>query len=186
METQMNKEDMENFVIASNAIENIFGKRGLKWNNHIEAATRVLDYGDCGSFVHPLNIHKILMEGMLRSECVGIYRKSGVMIGGEICPSPASVPNLMINWTRKVNSFLSSEDSLTEKEKVDRCWNFHNYFECIHPFIDGNGRTGRLILNNLRQLCGLPWVIVDLDMQQKYYDKINEWKDKHFEEERKK
>lgn len=45
----------------------------------------------------------------------------------------------------------------------------HNQFENIHPFADGNGRVGRLILNNILLKHGLPPVNIDLKNQLEYY-----------------
>ena len=40
---------------------------------------------------------------------------------------------------------------------------------------DGNGRTGRLWLNNLRLACGYPWLIVQAAERKAYYEAIREW-----------
>jgi Fic family protein len=51
----------------------------------------------------------------------------------------------------------------------------HNQFETIHPFADGNGRVGRLLLNNILIKHGLPPVNIELKHQQRYYDALREY-----------
>ncbi|TXP86173.1 Fic family protein, partial [Escherichia coli] len=43
---------------------------------------------------------------------------------------------------------------------AERIAEAHNRFECIHPFIDGNGRTGRIVLNMVLVRLGYPPVII--------------------------
>lgn len=48
----------------------------------------------------------------------------------------------------------------------------HNQFENIHPFADGNGRVGRILLNNILLKNGLPPVNISLKNQREYYDAL--------------
>ena len=48
----------------------------------------------------------------------------------------------------------------------------HNQFENVHPFQDGNGRVGRLILNNILLKHGMPPVNIELKNRQEYYSAL--------------
>lgn len=55
----------------------------------------------------------------------------------------------------------------------------HNQFENIHPFADGNGRVGRLLLNNILIKHKLPPLNIDLKNRFEYYDTLQEYETKH-------
>lgn len=51
----------------------------------------------------------------------------------------------------------------------------HNQFETIHPFVDGNGRVGRLLLNNILIKHSLPPVNIDFNNRREYYNSLQEY-----------
>ncbi len=55
----------------------------------------------------------------------------------------------------------------------------HNQFENIHPFCDGNGRVGRLLLNNILLKNGLPPVSIDFKNRKEYYQSLQEYQKNH-------
>ncbi len=85
----------------------------------------------------------------------GEYRKGPVKIGNLIetvyvPPSAEKIPSLMNEFLQTVN--FKAE---TVFEIINAAANLHMKFERIHPFADGNGRTGRMILNQQLINCGL-------------------------------
>ncbi len=55
----------------------------------------------------------------------------------------------------------------------------HNQFENIHPFQDGNGRVGRLLLNNILLKHGLPPLNIELKNRAQYYNALQEYENNH-------
>ena len=115
-------------------------------------------------------IHKTLMQNLL--ENAGEYRKTKVWVGKNGCPYYASIPKLMRSFEAKISK-LNSDDDL---------WNIHHEFETIHPFIDGNGRTGRLLLNWLSLKYHDEFTVVENSKKQIYYKSIQDFRE-HFKKE---
>ncbi|MBE1492606.1 Fic family protein [Plantactinospora soyae] len=92
-------------------------------------------------------VHEALMEGVRGDDRLpGEVRRSPVWIGGStpsnalfVPPLPEHLPELLTDWERFVN-----EDSRIPL--LVRSALMHYQFETIHPFLDGNGRIGRLII----------------------------------------
>lgn len=109
-----------------------------------------------------LNIHSLVL--MDRPEDKGRYRTVPVRIMGSnvVLPQPylikPKIEELLREYTSDTNNII---------EKIAK---FHLDFERIHPFIDGNGRTGRLVLNfELMKAGYLPINIKNAD-KQRYYE----------------
>ena len=56
----------------------------------------------------------------------------------------------------------------------------HHIFEVIHPFIDGNGRTGRLLINKVLYDLGEEPIIIMFDDRNEYYNSIQNFRNKHW------
>ena len=121
-----------------------------------------------------LKAHGVMMQALVDKP--GRYRSGGVGVFGEkgivhLAPPAERVPQLMgdlFNWLK------NSKDHLLIRSCV-----FHYEFEFIHPFVEGNGRTGRLwqslILGKLHPLFEhLPVENMVYANQQAYYDAIGE------------
>lgn len=116
--------------------------------------------------------HKILKEGTSDSKKewfnVGEYKQKANEVGN-------IKTTLQKNVQRDMNKLIEWYNSL-EKIKIEDIIEFHYRFECIHPFQDGNGRVGRIIMfkeclkNNI-----IPFIILDKD-KLFYYRGLKEYK----------
>lgn len=99
-------------------------------------------------------IHKIILSG-IDDDWAGTYRQTEVFIRGSSAkfPPPKKVPILMkdfINWLKDQQ----------ENHPVRIAADAHYKFVSIHPFIDGNGRTTRLLMNLILIMNGYPMAII--------------------------
>lgn len=118
-----------------------------------------------------LELHKILKTGTSDSRldwfAVGAYKKVPNEVGGRDTTPPQEVPEAM-------EQLLTEYHSNREKQLEDLI-DFHVRFEHIHPFQDGNGRVGRLILFKECLRYGVvPFVIQD-DLKMFYYRGLSQW-----------
>lgn len=118
-------------------------------------------------------VHRILKTGTSDSRKswfnVGEYKKLPNEVGGNQTCSPEKVHSML-------NVLLKSYNS-KEKKTLDDIIDFHKQFESIHPFQDGNGRTGRLIMFKECLASGIvPFIITD-DLKYFYYRGLQNWPD---------
>ena len=168
--------DLEEFVRQSNMIEGEPTEPGHPlFDDHLRVAERV--FADPYHFAtRPLYIHEQLMASQ-PSKFPGEMRQCRIYVGGNEKMPPIFVRPEMNRWLDMVDSGLPSGMNTGDRKKW--CWEMHHRFEWIHPFIDGNGRTGRLLLNALRYCSGLPWYTVQYKDRFAYYRSIEEWEREH-------
>ena len=115
------------------------------------------------------NIHSLVL--MHRPEDKGVYRRIPVRIVGAYT-EPAEP-----HFIREKMEVLLSENEKRKGEMplIERIARFHLEFEGIHPFIDGNGRTGRLLLNLELIRGGYPPINVKFTDRKRYYDAFDSY-----------
>lgn len=106
-------------------------------------------------------IHSLVLIN--RAKDKGVYRRIPVNIMGAHHEPPE--PYLVSVQMERLVSDLSRDNRHT----IETAALFHLRFEGIHPFIDGNGRTGRLILNLMLMQAGYPPIDVKFADRRKYY-----------------
>ena len=101
-----------------------------------------------------LQIHDIILKG-ISDEGAGHYRSVAVRISGStvILPNPLKVPDLMDDFI----TWLKQTDKL---HPVELAAEAHYRLVTIHPFVDGNGRTARLLMNLILLMTGYPAAII--------------------------
>ena len=196
--------DLDTFIRESNLIDAQFDINGIlipgakpgdpMYDNQLAAWAVAQDYAISENIPNTvaLDIHRALTKGIdffeLRNMS-GQYRRCGVRIGWENCPSFNDVPGLMDKiWypilkdihVQQPLDITDIKNTLAAELFESLGWYIHNLFECIHPFIDGNGRTGRLLLNLVCTRYGIPPVIVEYDQRQDYYRQIQSFRERIF------
>ncbi len=158
--------DVENVIFDNKVLSNRTAIEQLEAKNHQAALNWLLDQVAEAkvAFVITeeiiLGIHLRLMNGIVSD--AGQYRKHAVRIMGAHVPLAnwQSIPKLITELT---NHGEDSEDVVTLLAKI------HAIFEKIHPFSDGNGRTGRLLMLAQALNAGIAPPIVLKERRRAYY-----------------
>lgn len=114
------------------------------------------------------NIHRLVLKG-IDDSYAGVYREEQVFISGAAHIPPAGflikeeMENMM-DWYRDEGSHINA---------IERGAMLHVIFVGIHPFIDGNGRTARLLLNLELMKAGNPPVIIKVENRLAYYEALD-------------
>ncbi len=140
--------------------------------NHFRCIDFVIRHADdklTESFIKLL--HRTLKNGTADSRkewfAVGEYKRVPNEVGGEETAAPEDVSAKMAE--------LLNEYNLNKNKGVDDLLDFHYRFERIHPFQDGNGRVGRLILLKECLKQGIVPFVIDEETKMFYYRGLHEW-----------
>ncbi|MGM9645408.1 MAG: Fic family protein [Eubacteriales bacterium] len=145
----------------------------VETSNHFKCVDMIIDDANkklTEKFIKEL--HRTLKNGTSDSRlpwfAVGEYKKVPNEVGGEQTVQPEEVDKKMAELIAKYNSI--------ESPTFDDILDFHYRFEKIHPFQDGNGRVGRLILFKECLRCGYVPFIIDEELKMFYYRGLKQWK----------
>ena len=155
----------------------------------------MLDHFDAYEYMvqhlqHPLN-EEFLKEINKRVTCHTLTYRSPHAVPGEYTTTDmvagdtvfgdheeliARVPKLLDSTERTITSVLqtskpngeASNDTLTAPHPLVLSARFHGFYEYLHPFRDGNGRTGRLISNYILLRLGHPLLVIPSECRQEY------------------
>lgn len=139
--------------------------------NHKKAFDFILNYKEDITKEFILKLHELVVSNTLEQHLtsqIGRFRNVQVFITGVMWfpPAPGEVPARITNlltWYSK------------NKKKIHPlilASYFHTEFEKIHPFVDGNGRVGRLLMNFILHQNKLPMINIPNKIKYKYYDAL--------------
>lgn len=114
------------------------------------------------------NIHSIVLKG-IDNDNAGRYRSENVIISGatHIPPAHYKVPELMEKLIYRYDEWKEKYHPIIVASLL------HAEFVKIHPFIDGNGRTARLLMNFEAMKNGYPPIIIKVKDRLKYYEALD-------------
>ncbi len=139
---------------------------------------RVMEYIRDNTLSHGLDkkiiltLHRMLLTN-IEDSIAGRFRAGDeyVRVGGHIAPRPEKIESL-------IDETLIEYSSNTSLHLIDKIASFHLEFERIHPFNDGNGRIGRILINYHLMQNGFPPVIIrNRNKERKYYPTFKEYID---------
>jgi|SRR3989344_4311047 len=109
-----------------------------------------------------LEWHKKIF-GETKPDLAGKYREYLVRVGSYLAPDWQDVEKLMKNLVEFIN------ENTSKINPVELSAMAHYKFEKIHPFGDGNGRIGRLVMNHILWHAGYPMLIIEYKKRKSYY-----------------
>ena len=111
-----------------------------------------------------LHLHKMLLTG-IRDDVAGRFRQDNefVRVGSHIAPNPKEI-------IERLNRMLVEYNARQPESIIKRIAKLHLSFEYTHPFIDGNGRIGRVLNNYLLIREGFVPINIKFIDRAKYYD----------------
>ncbi len=148
---------MKEHIHQSNLIENIddlgFDEQSMYAWNYLKDVKKLTEKD-----VRTVQKMITLLQKDMQPHWRGYYRDvSGqeVFIGGRQAPAAQMTPHLMKNW------LLDYRGKMPKQSHID--------FEYIHPFVDGNGRTGRMLMWWHEMQLGKEPTLIKFDERQEYY-----------------
>ncbi len=176
-----NSNNIEGSRLPRAEIEKIFDDKKLDYNNKNEIlevknsinAYKYLNNDFSFSIRGIKKLYKILTCGLVM-ETGDLYpksfRKDKIIVGNENTLDPDQIKfelNNLLGWYKKNKKIYP----------LKLAFDFHLRYEMIHPFRDGNGRTGRLLMNKILAKNNYPLMVIFKDNKQAYFNSIKQGKD---------
>ena len=148
-------------IIQSNISPNKSLRDVRETEAHSKTFLKMLDSKDYLNKKLLLSWHREIFNET-KQDIAGKYRDYLVRIGSHLAPDWQDIETLMKDFFK----YLDGKNNLNPVEFAARA---HYRFEKIHPFGDGNGRIGRLLMNYLLWKSGYPMIIIEYKNRKSYY-----------------
>ena len=116
------------------------------------------------------NIHQLILKN-IDDENAGRYRQQNVLISGAT-NTPPDYTLLNDKMAQFIDWYNTEADLM---HPIERAAKVHADFVGIHPFIDGNGRTSRLLMNLELMKAGYPPCVITVENRLAYYKALDQW-----------
>ncbi len=113
-------------------------------------------------------IHALILKH-IDSKNAGAYRKENVLISG----AEHTLPDYIIVSDEMKKLVQNYQETWPQLHPVERSARLHIEFVKIHPFVDGNGRTARLIQNFELMKTGFPPIVIEKENRLEYYNALD-------------
>ncbi len=151
---------------------------GKSLREHLEAINHkhAIDFVEAlAAKVEPVTEHNIrqihaLILRSIDDENAGAYRKGQVYITGSTYVPPAAIEVTPLMW--ELVAWINSTEA-AGLHPVERGARAHFRLVHIHPFVDGNGRTARLLMNLILIQEGYPPAVIRRERRPEYYDALD-------------
>ena len=114
------------------------------------------------------DIHLLILKG-IDNQNAGIYRNTNVIIAG----AEHTPPDFLHVLSDMENLIRWYQNEAQELHPVERAGRVHADFVKIHPFVDGNGRTARLLMNLELMKAGFPAAVLPVEKRLEYYEALD-------------
>lgn len=163
---------LTDFLMQSNAIEGVYDSPSFHQAYH---AWQYLIKEKILNKSVILKTHKLLMLNQPILGCYrGYFRDQSVWVGGREGVDWRELDKAIEHWALNVMDLVVNGQKESEIHRERMCREHHVEYEKIHPFIDGNGRTGRMFMNWERLQLGLPILVIHEWQKQDYYNWFRE------------
>lgn len=183
-ESVYNSNAIENSTLTLSDTEKILLDMEVSKNHSLREVFEARNLGRVSEYVRnkkgTLNLNKetiLLLHQMLiggiDDSIAGRFRTIGeyVRVGTHVAPAPEHVE-------RMIDVLLHDYSADHTTYAIDSISKFHLSFENIHPFNDGNGRIGRVLINAQLQVFGYPPIIIRDKEKHLYYSAFGTYRDK--------
>ena len=116
------------------------------------------------------NIHQLILKN-IDDDNAGRYRQQNVLISGAT-NTPPDYTLLNDKMAQFIDWYNTKADLM---HPIERAAKVHADFVGIHPFIDGNGRTSRLLMNLELMKAGYPPCVITVENRLAYYEALDQW-----------